>query len=63
MDFPKNIGDDSTEWLSRACQYFEVQENMEEQKVAQAFFHLKGEANQWWKWIKQVQRNEGLEIT
>jgi hypothetical protein len=30
---------------------------------AQAFFHLKGEANQWWKWIKQVQRNEGLEIT
>jgi len=42
--FQKKIGDDSTEWLSRACQYFEFQENMEEQKVAQcsSIFSPKG---------------------
>ncbi|KAA8524177.1 hypothetical protein F0562_010393 [Nyssa sinensis] len=63
MDFPKFSGDDPTKWLSRASQYFEFQETVEEQKVALASFHLEGEANQWWQWLKQVQRDEGLEIT
>ncbi|KAA8544346.1 hypothetical protein F0562_022386 [Nyssa sinensis] len=63
MDFPKFSGDDLTEWINRAFQYFEFQETVEEQKVALASFHLEGEANQWWQWLKQVQRNERLDIT
>jgi hypothetical protein len=49
MDFPKNFGDDPTEWLNKASRYFKFQETVKERKVTLAFFHLKGEANQWWQ--------------
>ncbi|XP_038986462.1 uncharacterized protein LOC120111962 [Phoenix dactylifera] len=63
MDFPRFAGDDPTEWLSRAMQYFEYQELADDQRVAVASFHLEGEANQWWQWLKRVQRDEGIVIT
>lgn len=45
MDFPKFLGDDPTELLNRASQYFNFQEIGEEKKVALASFHLEREAN------------------
>lgn len=63
MDFPKFSGDDPTEWLNRASQYFDFQEIGEEKRVALASFPLEREANQWWQWLKRVQRDEGIEIT
>lgn len=63
MDFPKFYGEDPTEWLSRASQYFDFQETAEAQKVALASFHLEDEAYQWWQWLERIYRDEGLEIT
>lgn len=54
MDFPRFSGDDPTEWLSRVEQYFEFQDTTEERRVSLASFHLEGEANQWWQWLKRV---------
>ncbi|KAH9770474.1 hypothetical protein KPL71_012393 [Citrus sinensis] len=63
MDFPRFSGDDPTEWLSRVEQYFEFQDTTEERRVSLASFHLEGEANQWWQWLKRVYQDEGIIIT
>ena len=44
-------------------QYFDYQGTFEDRKVTLAAFHLEGEANQWWQWIKKVYCKEKIEIT
>ena len=63
LDFPKYSGDDRTIWLDRVMQYFDYQGTFEDRKVTLAAFHLEGEANQWWQWIKKVYCKEKIEIT
>ena len=59
LEFPKYFGDDSTEWFNRVAQFFEFQSTIENQKVSLASFHLEGEANQWWQWLRHAYEEEG----
>ena len=40
-------------------QFFEFQNTPEAQKVSLASYHLEGEANQWWQWIRRTFQEEG----
>lgn len=31
--------------------------------MALASFHLEGEANQWWQWLRRIYREEGITVT
>jgi len=59
LEFPRFMGDDPTEWFNRVHQFFEYQGTAEAQKVSMAAYHLEGEANQWWQWIRRTFRYEG----
>ena len=37
---------------SKPAKLFEYQGTIEAQKVSLASFHLEGEANQWWQWLR-----------
>ena len=63
MDFPRYSEDDPTVWLDCVMQYFDYQGTREERKVALAAFHLEGEANRWWQWLKKVYREENKVVT
>ena len=63
LDFPKYLGDDSTVWLNRILQYFDYQGTSKDCKVTLATFHLEGETNQWWQWMKKVYCKEKIEVT
>ena len=63
LEFPKYSGDDPTEWFTRVDQFFEYQDTSEAQKVSLASFHLEGEANQWWQWLRRAYKEEGKEVT
>ena len=63
LDFPRHAGDDPTIWLDRMVQYFDYQGTPEDHKVTLAVFHLEGEANQWWQWMKKVHREGNQVIT
>ena len=43
-------------------QYFDDQETSEDHKVTLAAFHLEGEANQWWQWMKKVYCKDKIEV-
>jgi hypothetical protein len=59
LAFPKYFGEDPTEWLSKVAQFFEFQGKNDNQKVSLASFHLEGEANQWWQWMRRTYQEEG----
>ncbi|KAH9657212.1 hypothetical protein KPL70_022965 [Citrus sinensis] len=63
LEFPRYFDDDPTEWFNRTTQFFEYQETTNEQKVALASFHLGGEANQWWRWLRRTYQEEGRIVT
>jgi len=63
LAFPKYSGEDLTELLSRVAQFFEFQGTNDNQKVSLASFHLEGEANQWWQWMRRTYREEGRLVT
>jgi len=54
---------DPTEWFNRVDQFFEYQGTAETQKVSLASFHLQGEANQWWQWLRRAYKDEDREVT
>nr|TKR91215.1 hypothetical protein D5086_0000225710 [Populus alba] len=62
LEFPRFSGDDPTEWFNRVNQFFEFQNTAETQKVSLASYHLEGEANQWWQWIRRNFQDEGRAI-
>ncbi|CAL1412179.1 unnamed protein product [Linum trigynum] len=51
-----------TVWFSRVEQFFSFQRIPEDQKVNLASYHLEGDANQWWQWLRQTYQTEGLHI-
>ena len=59
LEFPRFSGDDPSEWFNRVNQFFEFQNTPEAQKVSLASYHLEGEANQWWQWIRRTFQEEG----
>ena len=59
LEFPRFSGDDPTEWFNRVNQFFEFQNTPDNQKVSLASYHLEGEANQWWQWIRRTFQDEG----
>jgi hypothetical protein len=63
MDFPRFSGDDPTEWLNQANQFFAYQQTSEEQKVSLAAFYLEGAANQWWQWLSNIYQVDATPIT
>jgi hypothetical protein len=63
LAFPRYSREDPTEWLSRVAQFFEFQGTNDNQKVSLASFHLEGEANQWWQWMRRTYREEGRLVT
>ncbi|KAH9704605.1 hypothetical protein KPL70_011534 [Citrus sinensis] len=63
LECPKFAGGDPTEWHNRILQFFEYQESTDEQKVSLASFHLEGEANQWWQWLRRAYREENKLVT
>ena len=63
LDFPHYSGDDPTVWLDQLVQYFDYKQTSEDQRVSLAAFHLESEANQCWKWMKKVYKEELLPIT
>ena len=48
---------------SQGDQFFEYQNTQEAHKVSLASFHLEGEANQWWQWLRRADKEEGKEVT
>ncbi|KAF2299217.1 hypothetical protein GH714_030989 [Hevea brasiliensis] len=42
---------------------FEYQGTTESQRVPLASFHLEGEANQWWQWLKRSYKEENKMVT
>lgn len=63
LEFPRYSGDDPTEWFNRANQFFEYQDSADDEKVVLASFHLEGEANQWWQWLRRSYQEEGKTVT
>ncbi|KAH9660406.1 retrotrans gag domain-containing protein [Citrus sinensis] len=63
LEFPRYSDDNPTEWFNRVNQFFEFQGINNEQKVSLASFHLEGEANQWWQWLRRSYKEEGKEVT
>ncbi|XP_035544589.1 uncharacterized protein LOC118347983 [Juglans regia] len=59
LEFPRFSGDDPKEWVNRVNQFFEFQNTPDNQKVTLASYHLEGEANQWWQWIRRTFQEEG----
>ena len=54
LEFPKYSRADPTEWCNWVAQFFEFQDTTDNQKVSLASFHLEGEANQWWQWLRRA---------
>ncbi|KAH9768883.1 hypothetical protein KPL71_011779 [Citrus sinensis] len=63
LEFPHYAGNDPTEWFNRVDQFFEYQGSTEDQNVVLPSFHLEGEANQWWQWLRKSYQEEGRDVT
>ena len=63
LEFPRFTGSGPTEWFTRVKQFFDYQVTPGSQKVPLASYHMEGEANQWWKWLKRAYKEENQEIT
>ncbi|KAH9717760.1 hypothetical protein KPL71_021954 [Citrus sinensis] len=59
----ETIDHDPTKWFAKVSQFFEYQGTTEAQKIALASFHLEGEANQWWQWLRRAYQEEGSLVT
>lgn len=63
LEFPKYTGDDPTEWFTRVDQFFEYQGTPETEKVSLASYHLRGEANEWWQWLRRTHTEAGKVVS
>ena len=63
LEFPRFSGDDLTEWFNRVNQFFEFQNTPVTWKVSLASYHLEGEDNQWWQWIRRTFQEDGCVLS
>jgi hypothetical protein len=62
LNFPKYDGTkDPTGWVYRVEQFFEFQSTAEEDKVVLVAYHLKGEAQLWYKLFKETEEGASWE--
>ncbi|CAA0809627.1 Unknown protein, partial [Striga hermonthica] len=54
---PTFTGTDPDAWLSRAVQFFEINDVPRYERVQIAAYHLDGEVNVWWQWM--MHKNHG----
>ncbi|CAA0825704.1 Unknown protein, partial [Striga hermonthica] len=54
---PTFTGTDPDAWLSRAVQFFEINDVPRYERVQIAAYHLDGEENVWWQWV--LHKNHG----
>ncbi|KAJ8767406.1 hypothetical protein K2173_017450 [Erythroxylum novogranatense] len=59
LEFPKYSRDDPTEWFTRVDQFFEYQGTSESERVSMASYHLRGETNEWWQWLRRTHTEAG----
>jgi hypothetical protein len=50
LDFPKFDGNDPTNWVLKAQQFFVYGQVPDNQRVPIAYFHMEGKALQWYNW-------------
>ena len=62
LEFPRFAGSDPTEWFTWVEQFFDYQDTLVSQKVPLASYHMEGEANKWWQWLKRAYKEENQEI-
>ncbi|CAA0829951.1 Unknown protein, partial [Striga hermonthica] len=62
ITMPTFEGVDPDAWLSRAMQFFEINEVHKSERVQIAAYYLDGEANTWWQWVSHVYKNKGEQI-
>ncbi|KAG8642458.1 hypothetical protein MANES_12G088990v8 [Manihot esculenta] len=63
LEFPNYSGDDPTEWFARVDQFFDYQGTPDSEKVSLASYHLRGEANEWWQWLRRTHTAAGTIVT
>ncbi|GJX15830.1 hypothetical protein Tco_0216662 [Tanacetum coccineum] len=64
LEFPTYRGDENpTEWFTKVDQFFENQGTPVTQKVSLASYHLQGEANIWWRWLRKAYQEKLKEVT
>lgn len=63
LEFPCYSGDDPTEWFNCVTQFFDYQETTDDRRVVLASFHLEGEANQWWQWLRRAYQEDKQIVT
>ena len=63
LEFSKYFGDYPTKWLTRVEHFFKYLSTFESQKVSLASYHLEGETNQWWQWLRRAYQVEGKEVS
>jgi hypothetical protein len=49
MDFPKFDGENPSNWLYKANQYFNIYQTQDNDKISMAYFHLEGKALIWFQ--------------
>ncbi|CAA0830099.1 Unknown protein, partial [Striga hermonthica] len=57
---PTFTGTDPDAWLSRAVQFFEINDVPRYERVQIAAYHLDGEANVWWQWVMHKNHGEHM---
>ncbi|CAA0815766.1 Uncharacterized mitochondrial protein AtMg00240, partial [Striga hermonthica] len=62
ITMPTFEGVDPDAWLSRAVQFFEINEVHKSERVQIAAYYMDGEANTWWQWVSHVYKNKGEQI-
>jgi hypothetical protein len=53
LDFPKFDGEDPTNWVLKAQQFFAYGQIADNQRVPIAYFHMEGKALQWYNWLME----------
>jgi hypothetical protein len=53
LDFPKFDGEDPTNWVLKAQQFFVYGQIADNQRVPIAYFHMEGKALQWYNWLME----------
>ncbi|KAL1191862.1 hypothetical protein V5N11_007554 [Cardamine amara subsp. amara] len=54
LEFPRFLGGDPINWISKVKQFFSYQETPEEHRVQYASYHLDDEANEWWQALSKA---------
>ena len=58
LEFFRFCGGDPKVWSTKVLQFFDYQVTPHSQKVPLTSFHVEGEANEWWQWLKHAYKED-----